>query len=61
MVEDAIDYCEWWRGRVLENETDPKTANKDIGQLSRMLKELNVRRRLNIPDIFSGLRLKGEV
>jgi integrase len=61
VVEDAIDYCEWWRGRVHENETDAKTANKDIGQLSRMLKELNVRRRLNIPDIFSGLRLKGEV
>jgi integrase len=61
VVEDAIDYCEWWRGRVLENETDAKTANKDIGQLSRMLKELNVRRRLNIQDIFSGLRLKGEV
>ncbi|MGY3690570.1 integrase [Bradyrhizobium sp. USDA 3240] len=26
-----------------------------------MLKEINVRRRLNIPDIFKGLRLKGEV
>jgi integrase len=60
-VEDAIDYCEWWRGRVLDEQTDAKTANKDIGQLSRMLKEVNIRRRLGLPDIFSGLRLKGEV
>ena len=60
-VEDAIDYTEWWRTRVNDDQTDAKTANKDIGQLSRMLKEVNIRRRLNLPDIFSGLRLKGEV
>jgi hypothetical protein len=28
--------------------------------LSRMLKEMSIRRRLNLPDIFKGLRLKGE-
>jgi hypothetical protein len=58
--DDAIDYCEWWRDRVVDDEVEPKTANKDIGQLSRMLKEMNIRRRLNLPDIFKGLRLKGE-
>lgn len=58
--DDAIDYCEWWRERVIEDEVDPKTANKDIGQLSRMLKEMNIRRRLGLADIFKGLRLKGE-
>jgi hypothetical protein len=45
---------------VIEETAEAKTANKDIGQLSRMLKEMNIRRRLNIPDIFKGLRLKGE-
>jgi integrase len=59
--DDAIDFCEWWRDRVRANEVNPKTANKGIGQLSRMLKEVSMRRRLNIPDIFRGLRLKGEV
>lgn len=59
--DDGIDYCEWWRDRVRENDIEAKTANKDIGQLSRMLKEVSIRRRLNIPDIFQGLRLKGEV
>ena len=58
--DDAIDYCEWWRERVVDNEVEAKTANKDIGQLSRMLKEMSIRRRLNLPDIFKGLRLKGE-
>lgn len=59
-VDDAIDYTEWWRERSLADRIVAKTANKDIGQLSRMLKEMSVRRRLNLPDIFKGLRLKGE-
>lgn len=57
---DGIDYAEWWRGRVIEDNLTAKSANKDIGQLSRMLKELSIRRRLNLPDIFKGLRLRGE-
>jgi hypothetical protein len=46
--DDAIDYCEWWRDRVTDDKAEAKTANKDIGQLSRMLKEMNLRRRLNL-------------
>jgi hypothetical protein len=45
---------------VIDDEVEVKTANKDIGQLSRMLKEMNIRRRLDLPDLFKGLRLKGE-
>jgi integrase len=59
-ADDAIDYTEWWRDRVLENGMAAKSANRDIGQLSRMLKEMSVRRRLNLSDIFKSLRLKGE-
>jgi integrase len=59
--DDGITYCDWWRDRVKDDEVEAKTANKDIGQLSRMLKELSIRRRLNLADIFKGLRLKGEV
>jgi integrase len=59
-LDDGIDYCEWWRDRVNEGELEAKTANKDIGQLSRMLKDISIRRRLNLPDVFKGLRLKGE-
>jgi integrase len=59
-VDDAIDYTEWWRERVVQDNVAAKTANKDIGQLSRMLKEVSIRRRLNLPDLFRGLRLRGE-
>ena len=46
--------------RVVEDEVAAKTANKDMGQLSRMLKDMSIRRRLNLPDIFKGLHLRGE-
>jgi hypothetical protein len=59
-VDDAIDYAEWWRDRVINDDVAVKSANKDIGQLSRMLKEVSIRRRLNIPEIFKGLRLRGQ-
>lgn len=58
--DDGLDYVEWWRGRIIKGDALPKTANRDIGQLSRMLKDLSVRRRHKIPDIFKGLRLRGE-
>ncbi len=58
--DDGLDYADWWRSRVTAGETNAKTANKDIGQLSRMLKDISVRRRLNLPDIFKGLRLRSE-
>ena len=35
--DDALDYVDWWRGRIISDDALPKTANKDIGQLSRML------------------------
>jgi len=59
-VDDGINYTEWWRERVLNENMAVKSANKDIGQLSRMLKDLSIRRRLNIPEIFRGLRLRGQ-
>jgi integrase len=60
-VDDALDYAEWWRERVVSENVAAKSANKDIGQLSRMLKDISIRRRLNIPDIFKGLRLRNEI
>ncbi|WP_314950012.1 hypothetical protein [Bradyrhizobium cosmicum] len=57
--DDGINYCELWRGRVIEGESEPKTANKDIGQLSHI--KVSTRRRLGLEDIFCGLRLKGEI
>jgi len=60
-IVPAVVYVEWWRGRVIKGDALPKTANRDIGQPSRMLKDVSVRRRLKIPDIFKGLHLRGDV
>lgn len=56
--DDGIDYSEWWRERCLAGETNAMSANKSMGMLSRMLKEMSIRRPLNLPEIFKGLRLK---
>lgn len=58
--DDAVTYREHWRERVIDGEVVAKTANREIGQLSGMLKELSLVRRLSLPDLFHGLRLKGE-
>lgn len=58
--DDGIDYSEWWRERVVAGEINAKSANKSMGMLSRMLKDMSIRRRLNLPEIFKGLRLRGE-
>jgi len=59
--DDGIEYSEWWRGRVVEGEVNAKSANKSMGMLSRMLKKVSIRRRFNLPEIFKGLKLEGEV
>jgi hypothetical protein len=46
--DDGLDYFEWWRRRIVEDDALAKTANRDIGHLSRMLKDVSVRRRLKI-------------
>jgi integrase len=58
--DDGIDYREWWQKRVIAGEIKASSANKSMGMLSRMLKEMSVRRRLNLPEIFKGLKLRGE-
>ena len=60
-VDDAIDFRNFWRDRVVQEGIAAKSANREIGQLSGMIKELNILRRLGLPDLFRGLRLKGEV
>jgi hypothetical protein len=60
-VDDAIDFRNFWRDRVVQEGIAAKSANREIGQLSGMIKELNILRRLGLSDLFKGLRLKGEI
>lgn len=56
---DVLDYVDWLDGRVDEEEIVAKTANKYIGHNSKMIKEINRKLRLGLPDFFAGLRLQG--
>lgn len=58
---DALDFREWWKQRILEEKLDPDTANKDIGHLSKMLREMNLLRRYGLDAIFADLRFKGGI
>lgn len=56
---DVLDYVDWLDGRVDEEEIVAKTANKYIGHNSKMIKEINRKHRLGLPDFFAGMRLQG--
>lgn len=56
---DIRDYVEWLEGRVEEGKLIPKSANKLIGQCSKMFKTINLKLRLGLPDLFAGQRLQG--
>lgn len=56
---DVLDYIEWLEDRITEEEIVAKTANKYIGHNSKMLKEINRKMRLGLPDFFAGMRLQG--
>lgn len=55
---DALDFRDWWAGRVAESDMDPDTANKDIGALNKMWRDLNKLQRLGLESIFSEIRLE---
>jgi hypothetical protein len=55
----ALDFSEWWQARVIEEDLNPGTANKDMGHLARMLFKVNQRHRLGIAKVFEGMKLEG--
>ncbi|WP_334150356.1 integrase [Hyphomicrobium sp.] len=57
---DALDFREWWQDRVIGEGVQVATANKDIGNLNRMIRTLNRARRLGLEPIFAELRIEGE-
>lgn len=57
---DALDFREWWQDRVIGENVQVATANKDIGHLNRMIRTLNRSRRLGLEPIFAELRIEGE-
>lgn len=59
--DDALDFVDRWQDRIEIEGKHIRTANRDIGSLSTMLRLVDQRKRLGLVDTFSGLRLRGAV
>lgn len=55
----ALDFREYWQERVTADEVEIDTANKAIGHLNKMWRELNRIERMGLNPIFAELRLEG--
>lgn len=55
----ALDFRDFWQNRVDAGEVEIDTANKAIGHLNKMWRELNRIRRLGLDPIFAEMRLEG--
>lgn len=58
---DALDFREWWTKRVLQEDMEIDTANKDIGHISKMFRTVETCRRLGLAPVFQDLRIEGGV
>ena len=56
---DALEYRKYWQQRILTEDLDPDTANKDFGHLSKMLKTIDRLEQLGLEPLFTGLRFEG--
>ncbi len=58
---DGLKFRKWWDRRVVEDGLEINTANKNLGMVSRMLKQVSNAKELGVPAIFSGLMIEGGV
>ena len=56
---DAIRYQDWWQDHVLKHDLKLATANKSIGFLAKMLKDVNRKYQLGLTPVFVDLRFAG--
>ena len=56
---DVLDYIEWLEDRIAEEEIVVVTANQQMSRVSRMVKELNRKLRLGVPNLFADMTIRG--
>ena len=56
---DAIRYQDWWQDHVMKHDLKLATANKSIGFLAKMLKDVNRKYQLGLTPVFVDLRFAG--
>ncbi|WP_421849973.1 integrase [Oricola sp.] len=58
--DDTMRYRLWWQQRIIADGRDIGTANKEIGQLSKMFKTVDRAHQLHLTQVFAELRIEGE-
>lgn len=58
---DALDFRAWWAERIMAEQIEIGTANKDIGHINKMLRTVDTLHRLGLQPVFGNLRIEGEV
>ena len=58
--DDTMRYRIWWQDRIVGSGLDIGTANKEIGQLSKMFKTVDRAHQLRLKRVFAELRIEGE-
>lgn len=56
---DALAFRVWWQDRIIEEAMDPDTANKDIGNIVRMVKTVSRLNQVELGPVFADLRFEG--
>jgi len=56
--DDTLDFRDWWWQRITEEGLTPNSANKDLNNLSAVLKTVNEKKRLGLALPLSGLSFR---
>ncbi len=57
---DALVLRAWWQDRVIDEDYDPDSANKDFGHLAQIFDTLNDALQLGISKPFGNMRLEAD-
>ncbi len=57
---DALKYRNLWLNRIVDEDLEIGTANKNIGHIAKMLKDVGKAHQMQLPPVFADLRIEGE-
>lgn len=55
----ALAFRSWWQGRIIEEDLEIGTANKDFGHLNTMFRAIENTHQLGLSPVFAELRIAG--
>jgi len=58
-AEDVDQVRDHWKKRILAGEVAVNTANKNIGRVAAMFREIGEEKKLKLPDLFARSQIKG--